>query len=150
MFKTVKPFNHIPASSLFRLACMVEFADEKKIEKSTKKILKIFSEFKEYAGKLKKEKRKRTYHVRGKRKSIDKQIKSPFTKIGSQLIYAMAIEVESSLESHFQIRSGETYVVLSKVAMQLYGATSKIVSTEIGGKTAMNRSERKEEVNNHE
>lgn len=121
----VKPFNHTAASSFFRLACRADFMDDKNTLPDAEKALKALNQLKDYAGSLKEKTKKRTHNVRGRRKSFERLSKPPFKRMSSHIYYAIAIEIEKILERHYQIKSGETYVVISKAALQLYETVSK-------------------------
>ena len=113
----IKPFNHTPASVMFRLACMQEFEkNDKQFDDETLGMVELLERFKCYELALRKKIRKRTNTVRGRRKSIERIISNPFTRINSKVVYSIAIEMERLLEKHYQMKSGETYVLLSKAA----------------------------------
>jgi hypothetical protein len=133
----IKPFNHIPASSFFRLACIVDFNDDPKLFTDATNTQKALKQLKHYERSLKGKTKKRVLHVRGRRISIERMFKSPFKKVHSQIFYGVAVEIEKILERHYQIRSGETYFVLSKAASQMYEAVSSRVATLSGAATVM-------------
>lgn len=123
--KSIKPFNHTPASSFFRLACRVDFMDDKDTLPDAEKALKALDQLKDYARSLKEKTKKRTHTVRGRRKSIERLEKPVFKRMSSYIYYAIAIDIEKILERHYQLKSGETYVVLSKAALRFYETVSK-------------------------
>lgn len=139
--KCIKPFNHTAASSFFRLACRVDFMEDKDALADAEKALKALDQLKGYARSLKEKTKKRTNLVRGRRKSIERLSKPIFKRMASHIYYAIAIEVEKILERHYQLKSGETYVVLSKAALQFYETVSKRV-VSIPCATAVNKSRR--------
>jgi len=140
----IKPFNHTPSSSFFRLACIVDFMDESKLLSDAVNAQKALNQLKNYANSLKGKTRKRVRTVRGRRISLERIVRSPLKKIHSQILYGIAVEIEKILERHYQIKSGETYVVLSKASSQMYETVSARVAS-ISVPTAIMKGEIKNE-----
>lgn len=134
--QTIKPFNHTPASSFFRLACRVDFVEAEKILPDAELALKAFAQYEAYSNGLKSKKRKRTGNVRGRRASFERTSATPFKKETARIFYGIAVKVERTLEKHYQIKSGETYVVLLKAASLLFLAVSQRVETAMRANTA--------------
>lgn len=121
-----KPFNHTPASSFFRLACRAEFINEDDLIEHSKATLKAFSTFRAFAKSAKEKAKKKTGHVKGRRPSLERSVKqTPLKKMPARIYYAIAIDIERTLERHYQIKSGESYVLLHKAATNLYETTEK-------------------------
>lgn len=125
MKKHTRPFNHVVSSSFFRLACRTEFFDDSIMLLDAEKTIDGLKQLRDYEKQLRKHIKIRTSNFRGRRKSFDKLYAMPFTKASSRIYYSVAISIENMLEKHFQIKSGETYVLLYKTSMQFYDAVQQ-------------------------
>lgn len=131
----MKPFNHTSSSSFFRMACRV---DELGVPLAVvEKIMRGYSEYSSYANEIKNHLKKRSIKVSARRKHLGDVVKAPFKTVEAQILYSIAIGVERILEKHYQKKSGETYVILSKSAMQLYEMSNAQISVPATGTTTV-------------
>lgn len=124
MKQVIKPFNHTPASSFFRLACRAEFLENELLQAEADSTLLGLATLREFENNLKGRIKIKTSKVRGRRKNFNRYYKAPFTSLPSNIYYGIAIAIENMLERHYQLKSGETYVLLSKASMQFYQAAN--------------------------
>jgi len=116
----IKPFYHTCASTMFRLACKIETGDcQKTVDENGASAVDALCQLMEFEKGLRVKIRKRTNKVGGRRKSLERIIKNPFREPNAAVVYKVAIETEKMLEKHYQLKSGETYVLLSKAATKM-------------------------------
>lgn len=125
MKRVIRPFNHTASSSFFRLACRVEFKDDELLLSDAKKAIVGLEQLKKYEESISVLKKRRTSHIKGRRKSIERIYQILFTSATSAIYFSIAVAIEKILEKHYSLKSGETYVLLSGASSKLYEAVNK-------------------------
>lgn len=136
-----KPFNHLPASIVFREACRLEcvYPEQMNVNPIILVCKEHLDKLKGYNNQLRPFVKKRVQSIKSQRINISKTIKNPFTNINASIIYGIALNIERMLEKHYQLQSGETYVLLLSAATNMATAIKNDIVTTFNEPTTMKK-----------